>query len=175
MIMKNPRKNFLNNQNMEKIIVLCTFFLLLVCFISGQYSYSTIDEENINVLIEKANQLLVKKNYEEAIQYYDKVLEIEPNAKVVLNNKGNALSNLGKYEEAIQYYDKVLKINLVIAKLFGSDPNDINTLYSKGNALFALGKYDDAIEHYDKVLEINPNATDVLHKKNLALKERDRK
>ena len=112
MIMKNPRKNFLNNQNLEKIIVTCTFFLLLVCFISGQYSYSTIDEENVNVLIEKANQLLVKKNYEQAIQYYDKALERDPNNIDTLYNKGSALFFLGKYEDAIQQYDKILEIDL---------------------------------------------------------------
>ena len=53
--------------------------------------------------------------YQEAIEWYDKALKIDPNNILALNNKGLALSNLGKYQEAIEWYDKALKI----------DPNNI--------------------------------------------------
>ena len=49
--------------------------------------------------------------YNEAIEYYDKALEIDPENAEALNNKGVALDDLGKYNEAIEYYDKVLEID----------------------------------------------------------------
>ena len=49
--------------------------------------------------------------YQEAIEWYDKALKIDPNNVFALNNKGLALSNLGKYEEAIEWFDKALKID----------------------------------------------------------------
>ena len=42
--------------------------------------------------------------YEEAIEWYDKALKIDPNDVNALNNKGKALYNLGKYQEAIEWY-----------------------------------------------------------------------
>ena len=63
--------------------------------------------------------------YDEAIQYYDKALQIDPNDTVALNNKGVALSDLDRYDEAIQNYDKALQI----------DPNYTDALNNKGNAL----------------------------------------
>src|SRR5688500_1600655 len=39
--------------------------------------------------------------YEEAIRYFDKALEINPNYIEVRHTKANALFKLGKYEEAI--------------------------------------------------------------------------
>jgi tetratricopeptide (TPR) repeat protein len=48
--------------------------------------------------------------YEQAIECYDKALEIEPNYILAWYNKGNALGNLGKPEEAIECYDKALQI-----------------------------------------------------------------
>jgi hypothetical protein len=69
-------------------------------------------------------------HYDEAIQWYDKVLNIDPTNISALNNKGVALYNLGHYDEAIQWYDKVLAI----------DPNDSDAKYNKSIALLSLSK-----------------------------------
>lgn len=49
--------------------------------------------------------------YQEAIESYDKALEINPNDFDAWNNKGHALKDSGRYQEAITSYDKALKIN----------------------------------------------------------------
>ena len=49
--------------------------------------------------------------HQEAIKYYDKAIEIDPNNANAWNNKGLALDNLGKYEEAIKCYDKAIEID----------------------------------------------------------------
>lgn len=66
--------------------------------------------------------------YNESIEYYDKVLAIDPNYVLALVNIGIAL-NLGQYEEAIRYFDKVLAI----------DPNNVFALDNKRLAIDNLG------------------------------------
>lgn len=48
--------------------------------------------------------------YKNAIDYYDKVLEIDHDNIKALINKGNSLTSIGKYKEAIGCYDKTLEI-----------------------------------------------------------------
>ena len=67
------------------------------------------------------------KKYDEALTWYDKVLEIDPKHVYALHNKGLALANLEKFEEAIVCYDRVLEI----------DPNHKNSIKSKQLAVDA--------------------------------------
>src|SRR5574338_279325 len=101
---------------------------------------------------------LVGKN-EEALQFFDKVLEKDPNDFVSLDNKASVLFNLGMFKEAIEWYTKELEIN----------PEHEGALYNKGLALDILGEYDNEIESYDKALEINPECEYALYNKGLAL------
>jgi tetratricopeptide (TPR) repeat protein len=50
------------------------------------------------------------KRYNDAINNYDKAIEIDPNRVWAWNNKGNALSRLERYEEAIQCYNRAIEI-----------------------------------------------------------------
>jgi tetratricopeptide (TPR) repeat protein len=104
-------------------------------------------EGDANSLSVKGSMALEQGRYEEAIEYLDQALAIEPNNFGALTNKGVALDNLGRYQEAIEYYDRVLAI----------DPNDLYASYNKGALLHDLGRYQEAIEYYDRVLAIDPN------------------
>ncbi len=59
--------------------------------------------------------------YEEAIQAYDKAIEIDPNYLLVWNNKGIALEKLGRYDEAAECYNKAkeLESNFILTKKSG--------------------------------------------------------
>jgi tetratricopeptide (TPR) repeat protein len=63
--------------------------------------------------------------YQQAITYFDKALEINPNYAYALAHKGDALSNLDQYQQAITYFDKALTI----------DPNNDHALSGKRLAL----------------------------------------
>src|SRR5215469_9035972 len=78
-------------------------------------------------------------NYTEAIPYFDKVLAINPNYSLALNNKGAALYGLGIYNESIAYFDKALSVN----------PYYTTALYNKGAALSKLGIYNESIAYFD--------------------------
>jgi tetratricopeptide (TPR) repeat protein len=78
----------------------------------------------------KGNEYYYKKEYNNAIQCFDKALEIDPNNASTWNNKGLVLDHLRKYDDAIQCYDKALEI----------DPN--NDLFNENRniVLEKLGK-----------------------------------
>ncbi len=110
----------------------------------------------LTLLVKEGVALYNLGKYSQAIQYYDKVLAVDPHHVNALYNKGVALWKLGNYSRAIQYYNKVLVIQ----------PNYVNALINKGVALYDLGKYQDAIVSYDKVLALNANDVDA--KNNIA-------
>lgn len=67
---------------------------------------------------------------QEALQCYDKALEIDPNDTIAWTKKGNALFVLGFHQEALQCYDRVLKI----------DPKNAEARDEKESALYVLGR-----------------------------------
>ena len=72
--------------------------------------------------------------HQEALEYYDKVLEIDSEDVTALMNKAISLSHLGNYEDAIDYYDK--------AQMIDSNLKEIPLVKSR---LFEkLGKDDEA-------------------------------
>jgi tetratricopeptide (TPR) repeat protein len=67
--------------------------------------------------------------YEEAIQAYDKALEINPQNSWTWMHKGYTLYGMERYEEAGQAFDKAIELN----------PGNYDAWYSKGNTLRMTG------------------------------------
>ena len=70
-----------------------------------------INSTQVETLYNTANNFYDNQKYDEAIQYYDKVLAINPSAVGALNSKGLALDHLQRYDEALQSFDKALEID----------------------------------------------------------------
>jgi len=124
--------------------------------LSGFINFSSDDEDvNLGYIYNVGLAHAKRGNPRDAIFYFDKVLEVEPNHFNALANKGNALGKLGKYDQAITCYDIILK----------DKPEHMVCLLNKGLALHYLGKYGQAITCYDKILARTPdNAITLYHK-----------
>ncbi|MEQ8191140.1 MAG: SUMF1/EgtB/PvdO family nonheme iron enzyme [Candidatus Eremiobacterota bacterium] len=92
---------------------------------------------NITECKNKGNILCKQEKYQEAIECYNKALNIDPEDVYIKNNKGLALYNKGltlyeqgKYQEAIEFYNSSLKI----------DPQNIYALKNKELCLEKLLK-----------------------------------
>lgn len=92
--------------------------------------------------------LFEQDQMEEALQAYDKAIELDPQFTSAWDGKGLALYGLGRYEEALQAFDKAIEL----------DPQLENSLCNKGLALYGLGKDEEAIEAFDKAIELNPQS-----------------
>ncbi|MCE0497589.1 MAG: tetratricopeptide repeat protein [Methylacidiphilales bacterium] len=110
------------------------------------------------------NGLLDKGQVDEAMDQYQKALEINPNYAEAHYNLGNALLQKGQMDEAIGEYQKALVI----------DPNDAEVHYNFGNALMQEGQVDEAIAEYQKALEIDPNDAEVRNNFGTALLQEGR-
>ena len=50
------------------------------------------------------------KQYERAIQDFDKAIQLNPNYDKAYNNRGGAFYNLGQYARAVQDFGKALEL-----------------------------------------------------------------
>lgn len=95
---------------------------------------------------ERGNTYADKGQYDQAILYYGKTLEITPRSASTYINRGQAYSAKGQYDRAISDYNKALEINPRYAKAYNN----------RGIAYRAKSEYDRAISDYNKAVEINP-------------------
>ena len=67
-----------------------------------------VSAEVINAMYDEGKLLLCMGRYEEALQCYDRILEISPTSKRAEGYKGLALFKLKRHAEASQCYERAL-------------------------------------------------------------------
>jgi tetratricopeptide (TPR) repeat protein len=117
--------------------------LLLLVMATAAPAFGQTNETD---LINKGMDFYNQDKFEEAIQAYDKVIEINPRNAEAYNNKGTALGVLGKYSEALQAFEKAKTINSSYAEAW----------YNMGVIFDLQGKYYPAIQAYNEATRINP-------------------
>jgi tetratricopeptide (TPR) repeat protein len=95
----------------------------------------------------KGNELLENRNNEEAVEAYDKALEVKPDFAEAHYNRGVALSDLGRNEEAVHAYKKAIELK----------PDDADAHYHTGHALIDLKRFEDAASAYQEAVRIKPD------------------
>ena len=102
------------------------------------------------------NAYCILEEYEKAIKYYEKGLEISSaigdQSEVASNNGnlGNAYLRLGEYQKAIKYYKKGLEITSAIGDQSGIADNNDNL----GIAYFSFGEYQKAIKYHEEISNV---------------------
>jgi tetratricopeptide (TPR) repeat protein len=71
----------------------------------------TDDNYDADALYNKGLGLANLGKYDEAIKYFDRALDIDPNNIGALTNKGASLIYLGRPQEASSYFDRALDID----------------------------------------------------------------
>jgi tetratricopeptide (TPR) repeat protein len=121
-----------------------------------------------------------QQNFDQAIKYYKKTIEINPNRAETYNNMGVALQLDGKLNEALTAYQKAISLepnylnaynNLGVLHTEQNQFEAAIACYEKvlllhhdcadaycnlGNLYQAQGKYTEAIQSYQKALELEP-------------------
>ena len=106
--------------------------------------------------IDRGNAYMEGGRYQDAIDAFNKAIEMDSNSADAWMNKADALNCLGRYQDALDAIDKVIELN----------PNNSDALTLKGCLLVDFGRCQDALDAIDKAIELNPNNLDAwLHKR----------
>ena len=85
---------------------------------------------------------------EQALTYYDALLELVPNHPDCIYNKGYVyLVYMGENDKALECFDRVLQIN----------PNSVNAMFNKGRTYEQMGDFINAKSIYLQILRNNPD------------------
>ena len=138
-------------------------FVLTVFAIAGAFCVPVIgsdaSDESAATWNENGTSLYSQSKYSEALQAFDKAIELDSKVPQIWYNKGNVLYSQGKYDGAITAYDKVVEL----------DPTYAYAWFSKGKALNHLKKYVEAIQCFNKSIELNPRDSEAWYNKGCAL------
>jgi len=109
----------------------------------------------------------IKKEYNQTIKCYKKVIEIKPDMPDMYEawyNIGIAYGKKGEYDQAIESYKKAVKIK----------PDMYEAWYNMGSAYIYKYEYDRAIESYKKAVKIKPDMYEAWSNIGIAYREKDR-
>jgi serine/threonine protein kinase len=82
---------------------------------------------------------------EEAIDCYNKAIDMDKKYVHAWTNKGAAIRSLGRHEQALDCFDKALAIDGGFAYAW----------HGRANVLTSLERYEEAIDNYRKALEVD--------------------
>jgi tetratricopeptide (TPR) repeat protein len=90
------------------------------------------------------------KRYEEALNAYQKAIEIRPDYVEAWNEKGKTLFQLKRDREALATYEKAIQVN----------PESLVAWIGRGNVLDNLQQKKEALDSFDKAIQIQSNYVD---------------
>jgi tetratricopeptide (TPR) repeat protein len=103
-------------------------------------------EEQARQLELRADLQMIRKNYWQAIEFYDEALSSQPQNAVLLNKIGIAYHQLARLKDAKKHYQRATKMAPEYAQAW-------NNL---GAAEYGRKKYKNAIKHYRRALKYSP-------------------
>ena len=96
---------------------------------------------------DKANSLTKEGKINEAIEYYNKAIDLKKDFVLAHGQLGLALARIGNIDQAIEEFRIVL----------AARPDDVEMYRNLGILLEQQGKSAEAIEQYRKALKVNPD------------------
>ncbi len=108
--------------------------------------------------IERGLVLVDGGRYEEAIQEFNKAIEIDPNNPEIYFYRGNTYADKGDSDKAIDDFTKAIQL----------DPTNANAYYNRGISYSDKRDLDRAIADYSKTIELDPSYAFAYYNRGLA-------
>jgi Ca-activated chloride channel homolog len=112
----------------------------------------------------KANEAFERGDYVQAVEYYQRAIEQDPDNARLHFNMGNALYELGRTDEAKESYDRFRNLTDNAVEQSFAD-------YNTGRMLADQEQYDEALNFFREALKKNPDDDDARHNYELALRQ----
>ncbi|HSF73920.1 MAG TPA: tetratricopeptide repeat protein [Microcoleus sp.] len=108
--------------------------------------------------------LVSAERYKEALDCYQKAVELDQGNASTFVGQGVALDHLERYEEALESCQKAIDL----------DPEYVNAWVNRGKALLHLKRYEEALESVLKALDLAPKSVDAWVHQGAALRTLER-
>lgn len=96
--------------------------------------------------LKAGNRAMDDGEFEEALVWFRRAVEADPEDKLAQNNLGYVLAEMKQPEEAMEAFRRALEI----------DPDYVVAHLNLAAALRTQGRYAEAVEHYERIHEIDP-------------------
>jgi tetratricopeptide (TPR) repeat protein len=110
-----------------------------------EYKKVSSKKEASEDLVKMGEDAANKSNYEQALKYFEKAIEMNPKNDFAWGDRGLMLDKLGRKDEAIESFSKALMI----------DSSNPITWHNKGLTLIKSNRLEESIECFDKAIEFN--------------------
>jgi tetratricopeptide (TPR) repeat protein len=95
----------------------------------------------------RADGFYLQGKYHEALQDYEKSLELKPDFDRTYVNIANVYAAQNQYDKTIQYLNQAIALN----------PKTAQSWFNRGQAKFNLKDYQGAVQDFDKTLALKPD------------------
>ncbi|HEV2192139.1 MAG TPA: tetratricopeptide repeat protein [Nitrosopumilaceae archaeon] len=126
---------------------------------SPEYKFRHSRKEASEEYVKYGEDLANGNRPEEALEYFDKAIQILPNNDFAWGDKGLILDKLGRTDEALESFSHAIAI----------DSTNSITWHNKGLTLIKLKRLEEAIECFDSAIENNEKYAKAWYNKGRAL------
>ncbi|MCG6899786.1 MAG: tetratricopeptide repeat protein [Gammaproteobacteria bacterium] len=99
--------------------------------------------------------------FHEAVQAFNRAIELKPDYADAYSNRGNALCDLGQLQEAVASYEKAIQLL----------PDYADAYSNRGNALYKLGRLQEALQSCEMAIRLKPDYAEAYCNRGNALRE----
>ncbi len=116
------------------------------------FEESLADESLILLFKNYGDTLYFQRRYEEAVEQYNRALELDSSQDQVLNNRGTCFQEMERYKEAMVDYDSCLAIN-----------SENETCYiNRARVHLKNEDFDASLQDYNRAVELDPGNEEIL-------------
>ena len=143
------------NMNSTLLIVLISFTLFSCNSNKDIKPINSEEQAIIDTLIGLGDKSYTAKNYEEALEYYEKITKKHPLYDIAYFKAGLAYLGISNSSKSYKSYSKAIDLN----------PNNPDYYLNRGIVSILDEKFKKAIKDFDKALVLKPNNKEALLKK----------
>ena len=143
---RSPREKEIQDRTDARLQILRRALALSKTVSSGRSRGALTRHQQIERLWSVADSAITRKDYNKAIEAYDKAIELDPQDGSAYSYRGWAYTELTQYKRAITDLDKAIELN----------PQDDSAYTNRGWAYVELKQYERAISDCDRAIELAP-------------------
>lgn len=111
--------------------------------------------ENIEALTELAHIFMLMQAWERSLAFWKRVLALEPENKLALNQAGFTLFQQERYSEARDFFEKLLEV----------DEHNLRSMFNLGIIYkYYLDDQDRAVGYFQRILDIGPEDPELIER-----------